>query len=44
VGTNPPDVDLRTLTGPGTCEVIARVRDSWSAMGTDRLSFQVSAP
>jgi hypothetical protein len=38
------DVDLLTATGPGTCEVIARVRDSWGALGTDRLRFQVSAP
>jgi hypothetical protein len=35
------DVDLTTRQGPGTCEVVARVRDSHGAFGTDRLRFEV---
>lgn len=38
------DGDVRTLAGPGTCVVEATVRDSWGAVGTDRLVFAVSAP
>lgn len=35
------DVDLRTLQGPGTCVVEARVADIWGAVGIDRISFRV---
>jgi hypothetical protein len=35
------DVDLRTLQGPGTCVVEARVADIWGAVGVDRITFQV---
>jgi PKD domain-containing protein len=35
------DVDIHTLDGPGTCVVEAQVRDSWGAVGTDRLEFRV---
>lgn len=38
------DVDVRTLTGPGTCVVEATVTDPWGAVGRDRFSFAVSAP
>lgn len=36
------DVDIRTLTGPGTCVIEAEARDSWDAVGSDRLEFRVS--
>src|SRR5262245_45577989 len=36
------DVDLRTLQGPGTCTVEARVPDIWGAVGLDRIVFQVA--
>lgn len=35
------DWDVRTLQGPGTCVVEARVVDNWGAVGIDRFSFQV---
>jgi hypothetical protein len=35
------DVDIRTLQGPGTCVIEARVADLWGAVGIDRLSFSV---
>jgi hypothetical protein len=35
------DVDVRTSTGPGVCVVEAQVRDSWGAVGRDRLEFRV---
>ena len=35
------DVDIRTLQGPGTCVVEARVADVWGAVGVARLVFQV---
>lgn len=37
------DVDLTTGSGPGTCTIEAQVRDSWGAVGSDRLSIQVNA-
>lgn len=35
------DVDVQTLTGPGTCVVDAAVPDSWGAVGLARLVFRV---
>jgi hypothetical protein len=35
------DVDVRTLQGPGTCVVEARVPDVWGAVGVARLVFEV---
>jgi hypothetical protein len=35
------DWDVRTLQGPGTCVVEARVTDFWGATGVDRVTFQV---
>lgn len=36
------DIDIRTLQGPGTCVIEARVPDLWGAVGTARLTFTVS--
>jgi hypothetical protein len=38
------DVDIKTLAGPGTCVLEARVEDPWGAVGTDRIVFQVRHP
>jgi hypothetical protein len=38
------DFDIRTLDGPGTCVVEARVTDPWGAVGRDTLTFRVLAP
>src|SRR5262245_21910130 len=38
------DFDVRTLAGPGTCVVEARVTDPWGLVGRDTLTFRVAAP
>jgi hypothetical protein len=35
------DVDVRTLSGPGTCILEARTRDSWGSEATSRLTIRV---
>lgn len=38
------DVDVHTTNGPGTCVLEATARDSWGAVGSDRLEFRVLPP
>lgn len=35
------DVDFRTLSGPGTCTLEAKTRDSWGFESTARITFRV---
>ena len=38
------EVDVRTITGPGSCSVTVVVQDEWGLRGSGTLTFQVKAP